>query len=180
MFHGLVIVGHVAFGLAVIVSLAHGQRVESQMAGDTVHDLFNGHHPLWPTKATVGGVRCGVGLATMAVDGRVAQVIGVVGMEHGAVNNRVGQVWRIATVARQVQLDPLQSALIIKADVIFDVKRMTLAGHHHVFHTRQAHFCRLASQPCHHCAQASRASGLCLLTAKASAHSTHVDDDFVH
>src|SRR3546814_6787885 len=58
------------------------ERVLAQLAGHGIHDLLDGDHALWATEAAVGGVRGQVGLAAMAVDGGVAQVVGVVGVEH--------------------------------------------------------------------------------------------------
>ena len=180
MFHGLVVVGHVAFGFAVVIGLAYGQRVEAQMAGDTVHDLFDGDHALRATKAAIGRVGSRVGFTAITIDRRVAQIIGVVGVEHGAVDNGVGQVRRTATVARQVQLDALQAAAGVETDVIFDIKRVALAGHQHVFDPWQAHLRRLPGEACHHGAQAGGAGGLGLLAAKAAAHAAHIDNDLVH
>ena len=88
--NGLVVVGFVAFGLAVVVDFAHGQRIKPKMAGDMVHDLLDGHHALRAAKAAIRGVGGGVGLAAMAIDRGVAQVIGVVGVEHCAVDNGGG------------------------------------------------------------------------------------------
>ncbi|MND57627.1 hypothetical protein D3C80_487600 [compost metagenome] len=53
---GLVVVGDVALGLAVVVGLAHGQRIEGQVTGDMIHHLFNGDHALRPTKAAVSSI----------------------------------------------------------------------------------------------------------------------------
>ena len=88
----LVVVGDVALGLAVVVDLAHRQRVQRQMAGDGVHHFLDGDHALRAAEAAIGSVGCGVGLAAMAVDRGVAQVIRVVGVEHRTVDNRVRQV----------------------------------------------------------------------------------------
>ncbi|MOA39495.1 hypothetical protein D3C78_1612810 [compost metagenome] len=93
MLDGLVVVGDVTLGLAVVVGLAHRQRVERQAAGDMVHHLFDGDHPLRAAEAPVGSVRRGVGLAAMTVDRGVAEVIGVVGVEHGAVDDGCRKVW---------------------------------------------------------------------------------------
>ena len=100
---GLVVVGDVAFGLAVVVGLAHGQRVERQVAGDMVHHLFDGDHALWPAEAAIGGIGCGVGLAAVTMHGGIAQVVGVVGVEHGAVDDRAGQVRRVTAVAGKIR-----------------------------------------------------------------------------
>ncbi len=177
---GLVVVGDVALGLAVVVALAHLERVLAQLAGHRVHDLLDGDHALWAAEAAVGGVRGEVGLAAMAIDGGVAQVVGVVGVEHGAVDDGAGEVRRIAAVAGEIDLDTVQQAFVIEADVVFDVERVTLAGHGHVFHAWQTHLGRAAGEVRDHCAHACRAGCLGFLAAEAAAHATHVDDDLVH
>ena len=62
--------------------------------------------------------------------------VGVVRVEHGAVDDRAGEVRRIAAVAGQVDLDAVQAAIVVEADVVFDVERVTLAGDLHVLHAR--------------------------------------------
>ncbi len=116
----------------------------------------------------------------MAIDGGVAQVVGVVGVEHGAVDDGAGEVRRIAAVAGEIDLDTVQQAFVIEADVVFDVERVTLAGHGHVFHAWQTHLGRAAGEVRDHCAHACRAGCLGFLAAEAAAHATHVDDDLVH
>ncbi len=177
---GLVVVGDVALGLAVVVGLAHRQRVEGQMAGDGVHHFFDGDHTLRAAEAAVRGVGRGVGLAAMAVDRGIAQVIRVVGVEHGAVDDRVRQVRRTAAVARQLQLDAVQAPAVVEADVVFDIEGVALAGHQHVFDARQTHLGRLPGKARDHRTQARRAGGLSLLAAETAAHAAHVDDDLVH
>src|SRR5690606_10108544 len=177
--HGLIVRRDVALGLAVVVALADLQRVLGQLAGYGVHDLLDGDHALWAAETAVGGVGSGVGLAAMAVDGDVAQVVGVVGVEHGAVDDGARQVWRIAAVASQVDLDAVQHAVVVEAYVVFDVEGVALAGHGHVFHARQAHLGRPAGQMRDHRAHAGRARGLGFLAAETTAHATHVDDDLV-
>ncbi len=180
MLDGLVVVGDVALGLAVVVALAHLERVLAQLAGHGVHDLLDGDHALWPAEAAVGGVRGEVGLAAMAVDGGVAQVVGVVRVEHGTVDDGAGQVRRVAAVAGQIDLDAVQQAVVIEADVVLDIEGVTLAGHGHVFHARQAHLGRPAGEVRDHRAQACRARSLGFLAAETAAHAAHVDDDLVH
>ncbi len=177
---GLVVVGDVAFGLAVVVALAHLERVLAQLAGHRVHDLLDGDHALWAAEAAVGGVRGEVGLAAMAIDGGVAQVVGVVGVEHGAIDDRAGKVRRVAAVTGEVDLDAVQQTVIVEADVVLDVEGVAFAGHGHVFHARQAHLGRPAGEVRDHRAQARRSRGLGFLAAEAAAHAAHVDDDLVH
>ena len=121
-----------------------------------------------------------MGLATMAIDGGIAQVVRVVGMEHRPVNDGVGQVRRTAAVASQLQLNPMQAPVVIEADVVLDIEGVTLACHQHVFDPGQTHFGRLSGQHGDHRAQARRACRLRFLAAKSTAHAAHIDHDFVH
>jgi len=150
------------------------------MTGDGVHHFFDGDHALGAAEAAIGGIGRGVGLAAMAVDRDIAQVVRVVGMEHRAVDNRVRQVRRAAAVAGQFQIDTVQASTVVEAHVVFDIEGMALAGHQHVFDPRQAHLGRLAGEVRDHRTQARRAGGLGFLAAKTAAHATHVDDDLVH
>ena len=77
-------------------------------------------------------------------------------------------------------MNALQASACVKADIVFDVKRVALAGHLHVFDAGQAHFRRLAGDARYHGAQARGAGGLRLFAAETTAHAAHVDDDFVH
>src|SRR5690606_21086503 len=177
---GLVVRRDVALGLAIVVALAHFQRVLAQLARDRIHGLLDGDHALRAAEAAVGGVGGGVGLAAVTVDGGVAQVVGVVGVKHGAVDDGARQVRRIAAVAGQVDLDAMQQAVVVEAHVVFDVEGVTLAGHGHVFHARQAHLGRPPGQVGDHRAHAGGHRGLGFLAAETTAHASHVDDDLVH
>ncbi|MNY30911.1 hypothetical protein D3C86_1650480 [compost metagenome] len=70
------------------------------MAGDTLHDLLDAEHTLRPAEAAKGGVGRQVGAATMASDPGIAQVVGVVGMEHRPVDDGPGQIRREAAVGQ--------------------------------------------------------------------------------
>ena len=150
------------------------------MAGDGVHDVLDGQHALGAAEAAVGGVGRQVGLASVAGDLGIAEKVGVVGMEHGAVDDGVGQVRRIAAVACQFEADAQQPAVVVEADVVLDMEGMALAGHVHVFEPRQAHLHRAPGEMGEHRAERRRHAGLALLAAEATAHASHVDGDPVH
>src|SRR5690606_40201637 len=137
-------------------------------------------HALRAAETAISGIGGGVGLAAVTVDGGVAQVVGVVGVEHGAVDDGARQVRRVAAVAGQVDLDALQQAVVVEAHVVFDVEGVTLAGHGHVFHARQAHLGRPPGQVGDHRAHAGGHRGLGFLSAVTHAHASPVDDDLVN
>ena len=74
----------------------------------------------------------------------------------------------------------MQAPGAVEADVVFDIERVTLAGHQHVFDPWQAHLGRLAGEVRDHRAQARRARRLGFLATETTAHAAHVDDDLVH
>ncbi|MNS54526.1 hypothetical protein D3C72_873240 [compost metagenome] len=150
------------------------------MTGNRVHHFFDRDHALWATETTVSGVRRGVGLAAVTVDGRIAQVVRVVRVEHRAVDDRRRQVRGATAVAGQFQVDAVQAAGAVEAHVVLDIERVTLAGHQHVFDPWQTHLGRLAGEVRDHRAQARRAGRLGFLAAETTAHAAHVDDDLVH
>ncbi len=180
VFHHLVVVGDMARLLAVVVAPPHLQRIQATVAGDGVHDVLDGQHALGAAEAAVGGVGRQVGLAAVAGDLGVAEEIGIVGMEHGAIDDGVGQIRRIPAVARQLEADAQQAPVVIEANVVFDMEGVALAGHMHVFKARQAHLHRASGKTGKYRAERRRHPGLALLAAKAAAHASHVDGDPVH
>ncbi len=133
---GLAVVGGIAAG-AVEIALAHLQRVQSQITGNVIHRLFDHHHALRAAKAAEGGVGDRVGLAAVAGHPRLIKVIGIVGVEHGPLDNRIGQVRREAATAGYHDLGALNYALLVKTDVVGVEEVVALAGLHHVIRARE-------------------------------------------
>ncbi|CAI0881691.1 Uncharacterised protein [Serratia ficaria] len=180
LLHRLMVMGDVAPVFAVVIDFTHRQRIARQIAGDAIHDFFDGHHALRPAEAAVGGVGGDVGLAAVADDQHVLQKIGVVGMEHRAVDDRAREIERVTAVARQIDFHPVQQALVVETDVVANIKRVTFAGDQHVVAAVEAHFDRPAGKMRDDGTQAGRAARLGLLAAKAAAHAAHVDGHPVH
>ncbi|VDZ63511.1 Uncharacterised protein [Serratia odorifera] len=170
----------VATVLTVIVDFSHRQRVERQITRDVIHDLLDRHHPLRTAEAAVSGVRRGVGLATVTGYHYVLQKVGIIGMKHCAIDNRTGQIQRIAAVAGQLDVDAAQQTVIVKPHLIANVKRVSLAGNQHIVAAIETHFGRSPGEICRQRTQAGRACCLRLLATEAAAHATHVNHHFVH
>ncbi len=118
--------------IAVEVAHAHIQRVHLQGTGDVAHHRLNQHHALRAAEATEGGVALGVGFAAVGGDVHILQVVGVVGVEDGAVRHRAGQVGTEAAVDRHLQFQGGQAAGVVKAHAVFIRKGVALAGDHEV------------------------------------------------
>ncbi|MNE34848.1 hypothetical protein D3C80_1285850 [compost metagenome] len=180
LLHRLVIVGDVALVLAVIIGLAYRQRIERQIARNMIHDLLNRHHALRPAKATIGGIGRDMGFAAVTGNQHILQKISVIGVEHGAIDDRTGEIERVAAVTGQADFHPIQQTAVVKTDVILNIKRVAFAGDQHVVAAVQPHFDRPPGEVCHHRTQACRAGGLSLFAAKAAAHAPRVDSHLVY
>ncbi|CAH0273417.1 hypothetical protein SRABI106_03105 [Rahnella aquatilis] len=177
---GLVIMRNVADFLTVVIIFAYRQRIQTQFAGNMINDVLNRHNALRAAKSAVSGVRRKMSFTAITGDQRIAEVIGVIGMEHGAIDDRTGEIQRITAVGRQFNVDTVNDAVIGKPYVIADMKRMALAGDQHVILTRQPHFCRTSGQMRRQRGKAGCTSGLRLFAAKTPAHASHINHDFVH
>ena len=122
----------VAVALAVEIALADGQRIDAQMAGDLIHHMLDPHHALRTAETPESGVGDRVRLAAMGNDPHMVQVIRIVGMEHRAVGNRPRQVRRISAADRLHERNPLDTAVLVKPDIVVDPAMMPLAGQDHV------------------------------------------------
>ncbi len=172
MGNGLAVMGGVA-AFTVEVALAHLQRVQLQVASDVIHRLLDHHHALRATKAAEGRVGHRVRLAAMAGDPRLIQIVGVVGVEHGPLDNGVGQVRRVATAPGHHDLRALNHALLVKADVVGVEKVVALAGLHHVIGARQSVLHRTLGGVGQQGGHTGDRRSLGFLAAKAAAHATY-------
>ena len=99
--------GHALARTAVEIPLPHGLRGQLQRPGDSVHDLLDHQHPLWPAETTKGGVGDQIRLRHPPADLHVLDEVAVVGVEHGPVGHGGGKIQRPASVREQLQLHRL-------------------------------------------------------------------------
>ena len=88
--HRHLVVGDVAARagvLAIEVGQTHGECIPPQRAGNVAQNGFDHDHALRATKAAKRRVALRVRLAAVRGDFYVAQVIGVVGVEHRTVGH---------------------------------------------------------------------------------------------
>ena len=76
----------------VKVQKPHIQRLTANGMGNVIQHALHPHHPLRSAKAAVSGGALGVGAQPVAFDADIAQVIAIVGMQHGAVRHRQRQI----------------------------------------------------------------------------------------
>ena len=148
LLHGLAIVGDVP-PLAVEIALAHREWVLSHPAGDVVHGRLDHHHPLGAAEAAEGGVGGGMGAGAMAGDQGRPERIGVVGVEHGAVDDGIRQVRRVAAVADHGDLTALDHAALVHGQPVAVMEGVALAGGPHVLTPGQAQPGGAAGAPGH-------------------------------
>jgi hypothetical protein len=96
--------------------------------------------------------------------------IGVIGVEHGAVADRVAQVGGAAAACEQVGINAQNAATPVEAHGVIDPEIMPLAGHHHVFVAVEAALGRTARHMGRQSREAGPLRGLALLATEGSAH----------
>ena len=158
----------------------HRQRVQPQSERDVIHHPLDPHHPLRPAKAAKGGGALGVGAQPVAFDPHRRQVIGVVGVQHGAVGHRQRQILGPAAAHQMHELDPPHPALIVAPDPVAYAQIVALAGDHHVVVAIIAHLARPPGGARRQRTGDRQRVALAFLAAKPAAHAAHLDPHRVH
>ncbi len=86
-----------------------------------------------PTEATKRGVALRVGLAAKGSNLYVAQVVGIVAMEYGAIGHRPRQVGAEAAVDRHLQFQGCDATGVVISHVILVGEWMALASDQKIF-----------------------------------------------
>ena len=123
---------HIA-AVRVQIDLPDIQRIDPGLHRDGLDHAFGEDHALGAAEAAERGVRHRVGHQPPRADARRRVIISIIGVEHGAVADRVAQIRRVATTRQEFHIDTLDAALVVETGAIIDPKIMALAGHHHVF-----------------------------------------------
>ena len=131
----LAVMGHLA-AIAVEVALTYGQWIFANLAGNIIHGRFDNHHPLGATEAPECGIRGGMGFCSMTDYLGVPQRVGVVGVEHSAINDSVGKIRRVAAVTDHRNLTTLNNALSINGESIAVMERVAFTRGAHIFTAR--------------------------------------------
>ena len=122
----------VALSHAVEIEAPHFQRILSEVTGDILQDVFDTEHALRAAEAAERRVRDRIGFHAMRDDGNVVEVISVVAVKHRPVVDRAGQVGGHAATGSEHELDSLDRAPIVEADLVLNQEIVALAGHQHV------------------------------------------------
>ena len=161
--------GDVAPG-TVEVALSHRQRIESEADGDLVHHALREEHALRASESAKRGVRHGVGAHPAGVDARVRVVVGVVGVEHRAVDHSEREVGRTAAPGIEIDGHSGEASLVVGTEPVGDPEVVALAGHDHVVVAVEADFGRTSGHVGGEGGEAGPLRGLRLLAAEAPAH----------
>ena len=70
------------------VLLAHRQRIKPEFSRNMIHHPFNPDNPLRPAKTSIRSGGLGVGAKAMTADFNIGQMIGIIGVQHGAITHR--------------------------------------------------------------------------------------------
>ena len=131
VFDRLAIRRDVAAG-AVEIGFAHVERIEAELPGDDVDHALDRHHALRAAEAAERGIRHGIGLDAARIDFELGQEIGVVGVEHGAIDDADAEIGGASAARVEIEIDGADAAVGFVADRIIDCEIVPLAGHDHV------------------------------------------------
>src|SRR5262249_17809374 len=122
----------VAARAAIEIRLAHIERVAPGGVGDVVNHALGKEHALRAAETAEGGVRYRIGAHPPAENTADRIEIGVVGVEHGAVDHPERQVLGMAAARGESGIDGADHPILAEADAIVDAEIVTLPRHHHV------------------------------------------------
>ena len=122
----------IAIVIVVKIELAHLQRILAERARDIIDDVFDRERALRAAETAKRGIRLGIGLDAVGVDGDVAEVIGIVEMAHRARDHRPGQVGRKTGLRGHVDFGRVDQTVVVVTDLVVEFETVALAGDHHV------------------------------------------------
>jgi len=172
VFDGLTIGSDVAAG-AVEIGLADVERIAAEFPGDLVDDALDRHHPLRAAETAERGIRHRVGLDATRIDAGVAEEIGVVGVEHGAIDHAQTDVRRAAAARVEIDIDAADAAVAVEADRVVDQKVVAFAGHRHVGVAIEPELARLPGRARRQRGNDRPLRCLRFLAAEAAAHAAY-------
>ena len=168
---------HVAPIRPIEIRFPHIQRILPGGIGDLFDHAFRDDHALRSAKAAKGGVRHGVGLHWMRHQPHVRIEVSVVGVKERPIRHRPRQVRGKPATRGKTALDRLNTARVVKADLIVHHEIMPLARRRHVLIAVGADFDRPVPLLCSHRGNGAKEVHLAFLAAKAAAHPAHVHGD---
>ena len=144
--------------IAVIVGAAHRLDVDPERAGDVLDRELDDDHPLRPAEAAEGGVGDRVGLAAIAAEMRVRDVVAIVGVAERAPHHRGREVGHVPRPRGEQDVEP---------------------GDDHVLVAREPQLRRQAGRARQHGGDGRDDGRLALLAAERAAHPPDLDGDRV-
>ncbi len=128
----LVIGRDVAIVSAIEIQLADFERVLADREGNFLDHALRPDHTLRSAEAAEGGVGHGVGVERRRLRVNRRPEIGVVAVEQRAVGDRAGKIGGKAAARREHEVDAVDVALVVEADLVVDDEIVPLAGGDHV------------------------------------------------
>ena len=175
----LPVVCDVAFGDAVQIRFAHGERVFAERTRDVVDHLLDTQHALRSAETAERGVRHGVRFAAKRLDRHILQVITVIAVKHRAIVDGARQIDRVPATARQREAHAENAPVVIEADVILGDEVMPLSGDPHIVVAIHAQLHRPLRFLRKQRRDACEESRLTFLAAERAAHAPALDDDIL-
>ena len=176
IFDGLAVGSDVAPG-AVEIGLAHVERIEAEIPGDGVDHALDRQHALRAAEAAERGVRHGVGLDAPRIDLEFGKEIGVVGMEHGAIDHAEAEIGGASAARVKIEVDGADAPVGFVADRVLDGEIVPFAGHRHVGVAVEPELARLAGHARRQGRDHRPLRRLRFLAAEAAAHAAHAAGD---
>ena len=162
---------------AVVVPRPDGIEIAAEVARQPFDHGLDREHALGAAEAAKRGVGDGIGLAGIAAKHHVRQVIAVVGVAEGPVQDGGREIRHMAGAGRERHIEAEDPAVVVEADVIVDREVVALAGDNHVVVTRQAKLDRPIRGPSQQSGDRGDDRCLTFLAAERPAEPAHFRGD---
>ena len=169
----------VAGAASIQVDPADLQGVFAQVPRDGLDDVLDLRHALRAAKAAKRRVRRQVRATRAAVRAEVGDEVRVLGVQHGALEDRRRQIGVGAAVAVQLDVERVDAAVVVKAHLPAHAERVALAGAAGVLVARVDKAGGNAVSRGDPRGERGGHRGLRLLAAKAAAHAPALGRDLV-
>ena len=166
-------------GRRIEVAATHLERVHAKLVRHMVDDALHAKNALRAAKPAKGGVGLRVGAAAVRGDAHIGDVIGVVGVAHGAKRHGLREVPGHPAAHGLVEDDGGDAPLVVEAGAVVDAEIVPLAGKHEIVVAVIDRLRRHPGRPGRQRRDDGRKVALALLAAEGPAHAPCLDGDLV-